>query len=83
MNVRGARGRPDPADNEKNVKWVKDYYRAVHPNSWAGGYVNFMADDDQDRIRDNYKGNYERLVAIKKKYDPGNLFHMNQNIRPT
>ena len=73
---------PDPADNEKNVKWVKDYYRAVHPNSLAGGYVNFMAGDDQDRIRDNYKGNYDRLVAIKRKYDPTNLFHMNQNIQP-
>jgi FAD/FMN-containing dehydrogenase len=73
---------PNPADNEKNVKWVKDYYRAVHPNSLAGGYVNFMAGDDQDRIRDNYKGNYDRLVTIKRKYDPGNVFHMNQNIRP-
>lgn len=41
-----------------------------------------MADDDQDRIRVNYRGNYERLVAIKRKYDPGNLFHLNQNIRP-
>ena len=41
-----------------------------------------MADDDQDRIRDNYKGNYDRLVAIKKVYDPDNLFHMNQNIVP-
>jgi len=74
---------PEAADNAKNIKWVKDYYAAIRPHSAAGGYVNFMADDDQDRIRDNYKGNYERLVAIKKKYDPGNLFHMNQNIRPT
>jgi FAD/FMN-containing dehydrogenase len=41
-----------------------------------------MAGDDQDRIRDNYKGNYDRLVAIKGKYDPTNLFHMNQNIKP-
>jgi FAD/FMN-containing dehydrogenase len=73
---------PDPADNEKNIKWVKDYYRAVHPNSLPGGYVNFMAGDDQDRIRDNYKGNYDRLVGIKRKYDPANLFHMNQNIQP-
>jgi FAD/FMN-containing dehydrogenase len=73
---------PDPADNEKNIKWVKDYYQAVHPHSSAGGYVNFMSGDDQDRIRDNYKGNYDRLVTIKKKYDPANLFHMNQNIKP-
>jgi FAD/FMN-containing dehydrogenase len=73
---------PDPADNEKNTKWVKDYYKALQPHSASGGYVNFMAGDDQERVRDNYKGNYDRLVAIKKKYDPGNLFHMNQNIKP-
>jgi FAD/FMN-containing dehydrogenase len=73
---------PDPADNEKNTKWVKDYYKALQPHSSSGGYVNFMAGDDQGRVRDNYKGNYDRLVTIKRKYDPGNLFHMNQNIKP-
>jgi FAD/FMN-containing dehydrogenase len=73
---------PDPSDNERNTKWVKDYYKALQPHSASGGYVNFMAGDDQGRIRDNYKGNYDRLVTIKKKYDPGNLFHMNQNIKP-
>jgi len=73
---------PNPADNAKNVEWVKDYYAALQPSSSAGGYVNFMADDDQGRIRDNYKGNYERLAAIKKTYDPRNVFHMNQNIKP-
>ena len=73
---------PDPADNEKNIKWVKDYYQAVHPHSLPGGYVNFMAGDDQNRIKDNYKGNYDRLVAIKRTFDPGNVFHLNQNIKP-
>ena len=73
---------PDAADNEKNVKWVKDYYKALEPHSAAGGYVNFMAEDDQGRIRDNYKDNYSRLASIKQQYDPGNLFHMNQNIKP-
>ena len=48
----------------------------------VGGYINFMSADDQDRIRTNYKGNYERLVEIKRTYDPGNLFHLNQNIKP-
>ena len=74
---------PDPADNENNVTWVKDYYQALEPHSAAGGYINFMDADDQGRIKDNYKGNYDRLAAIKRKYDPTNLFHMNQNIRPT
>jgi FAD/FMN-containing dehydrogenase len=74
---------PDPADNEKNIQWVKDYYGALQPHSLAGGYVNFMADDDQGRVRDNYKGNYDRLASIKRTYDPGNLFHINQNIKPS
>jgi FAD/FMN-containing dehydrogenase len=73
---------PDPADNEANTAWVRDYYAATAPLSEEGGYVNFMAADDQDRIRANYKGNYERLVEVKRKYDPENLFHLNQNIQP-
>jgi FAD/FMN-containing dehydrogenase len=73
---------PDPADNAKNTKWVKDYYKALEPHSSAGGYINFMADDDQGRIKDNYKDNYGRLASIKQQYDPGNLFHFNQNIKP-
>ena len=47
-----------------------------------GKTINFMADDDQSRIRDNYRGNYDRLVTVKRQYDPTNLFHMNQNIKP-
>jgi FAD/FMN-containing dehydrogenase len=73
---------PDPAQNDANVKWVRDYYEATAPLSEEGGYINFMADDDQDRIRANYKGNYDRLADIKRKYDPDNLFHVNQNIKP-
>jgi FAD/FMN-containing dehydrogenase len=73
---------PDPADNEKNTQWVKGYYKALEPHSEAGGYVNFMAGDDQGRIKDNYKGNYGRLASVKQTYDPGNLFHLNQNIKP-
>jgi FAD/FMN-containing dehydrogenase len=73
---------PDPDDNEANIAWVRDYYAATAPLSEEGGYVNFMAADDQDRIRANYKGNYERLVEVKRTYDPENLFHLNQNIQP-
>jgi FAD/FMN-containing dehydrogenase len=73
---------PDPSQNEANTKWVRDYYDAIAPHSEAGGYVNFMAGDDQDRIKANYKGNYDRLVEIKRKFDPDNLFHLNQNIAP-
>ena len=73
---------PDPADNEANIKWVRDYSDATTPYSEEGGYVGFLADDDQGRIKANYKGNYERLIQIKRKYDPDNLFHLNQNIKP-
>jgi berberine-like enzyme len=73
---------PDAADNEANTKWVRDYYDATAPLSEEGGYINFMAGDDQDRIRANYKGNYERLVEVKREHDPNNLFRVNQNLRP-
>jgi FAD/FMN-containing dehydrogenase len=73
---------PDPADNEKNIKWVRDFSDASTRYGEAAGYINFMAGDDQDRIKENYGGNYDRLVEIKRKYDPDNLFHLNQNIKP-
>jgi hypothetical protein len=73
---------PDPSRNEANTRWVRDYYDATAPLSEEGGYINFMADDDQDRIKANYRGNYDRLVQVKRTYDPDNLFHLNQNIRP-
>jgi FAD/FMN-containing dehydrogenase len=73
---------PDAADNDANTTWVKDYYAATAPHSEEGGYVNFMAEDDQSRIRANYRGNYDRLAEIKRRYDPDNLFRHNQNIQP-
>ncbi len=73
----------DPADSEANIKWARDYYAALAPHSLEGGYVNFQSGDDQGKIRANYGDNYGRLVEIKKKYDPDNLFHLNQNISPS
>jgi FAD/FMN-containing dehydrogenase len=73
---------PDPADNQQNIRWVRDYYHATAPHSEVGGYINFMGEDDQDRVRVNYGDNYERLLAVKRRYDPGNLFHLNQNVKP-
>jgi FAD/FMN-containing dehydrogenase len=73
----------DPADNEANIKWVRDYYDAIHPHSGSdGGYVNFMSEDDGHRAAANYGVNHDRLAAIKSTYDPFNLFHVNQNIAP-
>ena len=73
---------PDAADDEQNTAWVRDYYDAIAPHSEEGGYINFMAGDDQDRIRANYRDNYDRLQQVKGRYDPGNLFRHNQNIAP-
>src|SRR4029450_9669511 len=73
---------PDPADNEANIQWVRDYSQATAPFSEAGGYVNFMSGDDQSRIQANYGGNYQRLVDVKRTYDPDNLFHVTQTIAP-
>ena len=73
---------PDPAQNDANIAWVRGYYNATAPYSETGGYVNFMSGDDQDRVPANYGANYERLRDVKRTYDPGNLFHVNQNIRP-
>jgi hypothetical protein len=72
----------NPADNEANIAWVREYYEALKPHSAEGGYINFMDGDDQARIRDNYRGNYDRLVGVKRAYDPDNVFHVNQNIKP-
>ncbi len=73
---------PDPAQNEANIAWVRRYYEAVAPHSEEGGYVNFMAADDQDRVKANYGANYDHLVKVKQTYDPENVFHLNQNIKP-
>ena len=73
---------PDPADNEAHTKWVKDYYAAIEPHSAPGGYVNFASSDDQDKVAENYGANYARLQEVKRRYDPDNLFRLNQNIRP-
>jgi FAD/FMN-containing dehydrogenase len=74
---------PDPANKEKLIRWTKDYHDALRPYSAAGAYVNFMMDEGEDRVKATYGDNYQRLVAIKDKYDPQNLFRMNQNIKPS
>src|SRR5438270_1991560 len=74
---------PDSANNEKIISWTKSYYEALHPYSAGGAYVNFMMDEGEERVKATYGDNYERLVEIKNKYDPDNLFRVNQNIKPS
>jgi FAD/FMN-containing dehydrogenase len=73
---------PDPAKAETIRKWATDYHEALHPYSAGGAYVNMMMDEGQERVRASYRDNYERLARIKRAYDPGNVFRVNQNIRP-
>jgi FAD/FMN-containing dehydrogenase len=73
---------PDPANKEKITNWTKDYFDALHPFAAGGAYVNFMMDEGEDRVKATYGENYRRLAEIKAKYDPTNLFRVNQNIKP-
>jgi FAD/FMN-containing dehydrogenase len=73
---------PDPANVDAIGAWSRGYHDALHPYSAGGAYVNMMMEEGQDRVEASYGENYERLAKIKAKYDPANLFHVNQNIRP-
>ena len=73
---------PDPANAGKITRWAKDYWDAVHPYSAPGAYVNFMMEEGEARIEATYGPNYSRLRLVKAKYDPNNLFRVNQNIAP-
>jgi hypothetical protein len=73
---------PDPANSEAISTWAKEYWEALHPHSAGGAYVNFMMEEGEERVKATYGANYERLSTIKQKYDPANLFRVNQNIKP-
>lgn len=73
---------PSPSNASKITDWCKAYWDALHPYSSGGAYSNFMMDEGQERVKASYKHNYTRLTEIKQKYDPNNLFHVNQNIAP-
>ncbi|MGO4831785.1 BBE domain-containing protein, partial [Rhizobiaceae sp. 2RAB30] len=75
---------PDPKKAPALKRWANDYWAAVHKhNPHGGAYINFMMDDEgETRLRAAFGGNYDRLAAVKRKYDPANLFRVNHNIRP-
>jgi Berberine and berberine like len=77
-------GWADPNDTQKQVQWTRDLWTAIRPFSSGGVYVNFLsADDGEERVRAaNGAAKFERLVQLKSKYDPHNLFQVNQNIKP-
>ncbi len=73
----------DAADSEKNIRWSRAFWDAMRPFMGAGAYVNYLEEEADPRAREAYGPNYERLVALKNKYDPSNFFRMNHNIGPT
>ena len=81
LNIVGAWEMNDP-DPERHIAWVRQTWEAMQPFS-TGGYVNFMSDEPADRLRAVYgPDKYDRLVALKRRYDPDNVFRHNQNILP-
>jgi FAD/FMN-containing dehydrogenase len=80
MNVHGRW--TDPDKDETCIGWARDLFKAAAPFATGAVYVNFMTQDEGERVRAAYGSNYDRLVQLKRKYDPTNLWRMNQNIRP-
>jgi hypothetical protein len=74
---------PDPARAGDLASWARGYWEDVHPFTVGGAYVNFMMEEGPDRVRATYGDNYARLQEAKRRYDPTNLFHVNQNIEVT
>jgi FAD/FMN-containing dehydrogenase len=72
----------DPSNNEKITTWTRQYWDKLHPYSMSAAYVNFMMEEGESRVKASYGKNYTKLVMIKNKYDPENLFRVNQNIKP-
>ena len=81
MNVHGRWS--DPSQDETGIGWCRDLWNALAPHATGEGYVNFMSEDDGNRLEAAYGASYARLVELKDRYDPGNLFRMNQNVPPS
>jgi len=73
---------PDSSQNARMIAWAKDYWLALHAHSAGGAYLNMVMDEGEDTVKAAYGKNYDRLAQIKAVYDPKNLFHINQNIKP-
>jgi FAD binding domain/Berberine and berberine like len=74
---------PEMGPDDVHVKWTRDLADAMKPYASDGIYLNFIADEGHDRVVSSYGPHYERLVALKDKYDPKNVFRLNQNIPPS
>jgi FAD/FMN-containing dehydrogenase len=74
----------DPAADEQNIAWARESLAAMQPYSQGGSYLNFpgFGEEKEAMLRASYGANYDRLIELKSRYDPGNLFRMNLNIPP-
>jgi FAD/FMN-containing dehydrogenase len=81
LNVHGRWETPE--EDDKCVSWARDFFKESTPFAQGSVYVNFMTEEETARISEAYGPNYDRLVEVKNKYDPKNLFRLNQNIKPT
>jgi len=72
----------EAADDSRCMAWAREFFAAAAPHAAGSVYINFLTQDEGSRIREAYGGNYDRLVAVKQRYDPDNLFCFNHNIRP-
>ncbi len=72
----------DKQEDEKNISWARNFWEAIQPYSSNRVYVNVLGVEGEERVKEAYGKNYTRLVALKSKYDPNNLFRLNQNIKP-
>jgi hypothetical protein len=73
----------DPAESEKNIRWTRECWEGLRPHLVAGAYGNYVTDESEAIAHEAYGCNYDRLVALKDKYDPTNFFRMNHNIKPS
>jgi FAD/FMN-containing dehydrogenase len=73
----------ESADTQRSIDWARKLFAETAPHATGGVYVNFMPEDETDRVSNAYGSNYGRLVALKSNYDPGNLFRLNQNLQPS
>lgn len=81
LNVHGRWDKPE--EDQRCVAWAREFFKATAPYATGGAYVNFLTQEETDRIQAAYGPNYDRLIQLKNKYDPTNLFCLNQNIKPT
>lgn len=83
MNIIAEWNAADSHEAVRHTAWVRDFQAALLPFAAKGVYTNFLGNEDKEQVQASYGSNYERLVNLKNKYDPYNIFHFNPNIQPT